>query len=361
MVQERRWLGSWSWFRRGLGALLLALGLPVLAAVSVTINPTTATVTRGQTRTFTATVSGTQVTAVTWTVVEAGGGSLAPSGNTAVYTAPLTGGVYHVKATSTKDPTKSATATVTVPSVVVTISPTTFTLPATSTKQFASTVTGSPDTSVTWSVQEANGGTVSNGGMGNGGGLPGLYQAPTLAGTFHVKATSNADPTKSASATVTVTPVVTISVSPTSATVALGGTQSFTATVGGTANMAVTWSANGGSLSASTGPTVTWTAPIQSGGYTITATSQADPTKSASAVVNVPSTVAISISPTSAVVPLEASQVLTATVSGTANQNVSWLTNAGTLLYGFTCTGTCSPRPAAARRMRPAWFTTTYW
>jgi len=47
---------------------------------------------------------------------------------------------------------------------------------------------------VTWSIQEANGGTIS----------AGLYQAPWQVGTFHVVAQSVADTTKSASATVSV-------------------------------------------------------------------------------------------------------------------------------------------------------------
>ncbi len=365
MVQDR-WVEGWSaalrmfqgllsipW-AKGLSArlrcsllLLLAWGLPTFAAVTITISPTTATVARGGTTTFTPTVSGTQIKAVTWSIVEAGGGTIAPIGrsNAVLYTAPMTGGTYHVKVTSNADPTKSATATVTVPSLVVTVSPVTVTLPANGTQQFSATVTGDANTSVTWSVVEANGGTASNG--GNTGGLPGLYAAPTLPGTFHVKATSNADPSKSATATVTVTPVVTIAVSPTSATVALGGTRSFTATVGGTANTAVNWSATGGTLSTSTGATVTWTAPPQSGGYSITATSQEDPAKSATSVVNVPSTVAISVSPTSAAVPLEGSQILTATVTGTSNLGVSWGTTAGTLSANTGSSVTWTPPNAA--------------
>jgi hypothetical protein len=61
--------------------------------------------------TFTATVTCTTNTNVTWSVVEANGGSITSSG---VYTAPATAGTYHVKATSAADMTKSATATVTV-------------------------------------------------------------------------------------------------------------------------------------------------------------------------------------------------------------------------------------------------------
>lgn len=50
---------------------------------------------------------------------------------------------------------------------------------------------------VVWSVKEANGGTVENG----------LYTAPLRAGTFHVVATLESDPTVSASAAITIPPV----------------------------------------------------------------------------------------------------------------------------------------------------------
>lgn len=88
----------------------------------------------------------------------------------------------------------SGTANVTV-SVGVSLNPTTFTIPILGTKLFVATVTGSVNGLVTWSVVEAGGGSV----------LAGLYTAPAVGGTYHVKATSVADPTKSATATVTVT------------------------------------------------------------------------------------------------------------------------------------------------------------
>ncbi|MBU8898884.1 chitinase [Corallococcus sp. M34] len=82
--------------------------------------------------------------------------------------------------------------------VFVSVSPASLTLQAGQTGQFTATVAGSTNTAVTWSVQEgAAGGAVT---------AAGLYTAPVTAGTYHVVATSQADPSKSASATVTVTP-----------------------------------------------------------------------------------------------------------------------------------------------------------
>jgi hypothetical protein len=78
---------------------------------------------------------------------------------------------------------------------------------------------------------------------------------------------------------------VTVSVSPTAATVASGGAQQFTATVTGSTNTAVTWTATAGSISSSgllTAPTVSAKTTV-----TVTATSQADTTQTASAPVTV--------------------------------------------------------------------------
>lgn len=81
-------------------------------------------------------------------------------------------------------------------SVAVDLHPTAVQLLANATQLFVAAATGTATTSVTWSVQEgASGGGVSS---------TGLYTAPAAGGTFHVVATSVADPSKSAAATVSV-------------------------------------------------------------------------------------------------------------------------------------------------------------
>ena len=66
-------------------------------------------------------------------------------------------------------------------------------------------------------------------------------------------------------------------------TLAAGGSQGFTATVTGTTNTAVTWSASGGTI----GTDGSYHAPATGGGYVVRATSVADPTRSATATVMV--------------------------------------------------------------------------
>ena len=84
---------------------------PPPAAVSVTIAPAGASVWTGGTQAFQATVTGTTNTAVTWSIVEAAGGSISGTG---LYTAPGAAGSFHVKAVSAADGTKSAQAPVSV-------------------------------------------------------------------------------------------------------------------------------------------------------------------------------------------------------------------------------------------------------
>ena len=87
--------------------IVIAGGSP---SVSVSISPATATVQSGKTQQFTATVTGSSNTAVTWTAT---GGAVSSSG---LYTAGSTAGSFTVTATSAADATKSATASVTIAS-----------------------------------------------------------------------------------------------------------------------------------------------------------------------------------------------------------------------------------------------------
>ncbi|MBS1827263.1 MAG: Ig-like domain-containing protein [Acidobacteria bacterium] len=161
------------------------------------------------------------------------------------------------------------------PAVSVNVSPTTATLQPGATQQFTATVTGSTNTAVTWT---ATGGAINS---------TGLYTAGTTAGTFTVKATSAADTTKSATAQVTIatTPTVSISIAPTTTTLQPSQTQQFTATVTGSTNTAVAWTATGGAIT-STG---VYTAGATTGSYAVTATAVTDTTKKATATVNIQS------------------------------------------------------------------------
>jgi len=164
---------------------------PPLPSVSVTVTPKTATLSQGGTQSFTATVTGTTNTAVTWSAQE---GSIDSAG---LYTAPkgLTG-TFRVVAMSQANPTSTGMAAVTIRVPQLTISPLAATLSPQGTQTFTAGVAGFANTSVTWAVQEAGGGQING---------AGFYSAPGAQGLYHVIATSTEPKTLTASATVTVT------------------------------------------------------------------------------------------------------------------------------------------------------------
>ena len=229
-----------------------------------------ATLSTGGQQQFTAYVSGTSNTAVTWSAT---GGTVTTSG---LYTAPGTAGTYTVTATSAADTTKSASASVTVSQasqVSVSVSPTAVSMNQGAQQQFTATVAGTSNTGVNWSLISGSG-TVSS---------SGLFTAPNKQESDTVQAQSQADTTKTATATVSVA-AVGITLSPISATVQPSGTQQFTATVTGTTNTGVAWSELGSGSVTQTG---LYTAPATTETDTVTATALASSaaTKSASVTV----------------------------------------------------------------------------
>lgn len=161
--------------------------------VTVTVSPSSATVLRDATQTFTATVTGATNSAVTWSVTESAGGTIDSAG---VYTPPPNGsGTFHVVATSQAN-SAAGEAVVTVPMPQVTLNPPSATLHPTATQSFVATLTGLTNTNVNYTVQETAGGTITS---------TGLYTAPSAGGFYHVVATSSEETTVTASATVSVT------------------------------------------------------------------------------------------------------------------------------------------------------------
>jgi hypothetical protein len=146
------------------------------------------------------------------------------------------------------------------------------------TSQFAATVNNASNTAVSWSVVEgAAGGSVSS---------SGAYAAPTVTGTFHVMATSQADATKTDTAEVTVAQEGVV-VSPATASLSYGGQKQFAAAVTGLTDTSVTWvvkeGANGGTIT-STG---LYSAPSATGTFHVSVTSNADTTQSDLATIAV--------------------------------------------------------------------------
>lgn len=112
----------------------------------------------------------------------------------------------------------------------------------------------------------------------DGDGLASIqFQAPNEAGQSSITASHTTDTAKLLEDTITITYGASLTISPVAALVDAGGTVEFTATTTNLSPAKVTWSATAGTTIQSTGDlTATWTAPIDAGGYTITATSVAN-------------------------------------------------------------------------------------
>lgn len=128
-------------------------------------------------------------------------------------------------------------------------------------------------------------------------------------------------------------PAVTVSISPTSATLAAGGTQAFAPTVQNTADTNVTWyvnQVNGGSsatgIITSTG---VYTAPsvASPATFTITAVADSNTSISASASVTVTPIVSVTVNPHNAAVETAHTLQLSANVVNTTNVAVTWQVN----------------------------------
>jgi uncharacterized protein YjdB len=296
----------------------VTVAAPVVNSVSV--SPAAPSILTGATQQFSATVQGTVANkSVTWSAT---GGTISANG---LFTAPANAGTATVKATSVADPTKSASATISVsaPTVTsITVSPKTASILTGASEQFTASVQGTvTNKSIAWSTTS---GVITS---------AGVFTAGATAGTATITVTSLADPTKTATATVTIAAatVSSVSISPTTASISTGATQQFTAAVQGTVtNKAVTWSASAGTVSAAG----LLTAPATAAKVTVTATSVADNTKSASATVtvNAPTVTSISVSPSTVSILTLATQQFTANVQGTVtDKSVTWSASSGAI------------------------------
>lgn len=194
---------------------------------------------------------------------------------------PFSSGNISVAKTFTLTVTNAAgtpdTKSVVVTPMEVAVSPSTASLSVGGTQGFSASITGGTNNALTWNCTGGN--------LSSTTGANTTWTAPGTAGTYTITATSQADSRAVASATVTVHPQ--IGISPPSASIHRGGALSYAATVTGASNHGVRWSASGGTLSATTGGSITWSAPTALGAYTITATSDADALVSGNATANV--------------------------------------------------------------------------
>jgi hypothetical protein len=251
----------------------------IICTATNSISPSTAQIALGQTKTFTASFCIASGTAITWDVDGIVGGSAATGtiastgGSTALYTAPAdlpTPNPVTIHATAPLPAAGSieASASVTITSSVsVHVSPASANLALTQRASFTATVGNTPDTSVTWSVNNIPNGNASVGQVCVSGSSPCTppagpisgsidYLAPAFAPAMNpvvLTATSHADVSRSGVALITIGAAsgpVAVAVSPPYAFVPPSGatlsTQQFFASVTNTTNTGVTWSVQSG-------------------------------------------------------------------------------------------------------------------
>ena len=183
--------------------------------VGVSVAPGTASLQTGGSQSFTATVSNTTNTNVTWQVngVAGGNSTVGTVSSAGAYTAPSavpSPALVSVSAVSVADPTRSGAAQVTIaaappapPPVGVSIAPGTASLQTGASQEFTATVTNTTNATVTWQVNGTTGGDATVGVIS----ASGVYSAPSLVpspATVSVTAVSAVDPTRSGSAQVTI-------------------------------------------------------------------------------------------------------------------------------------------------------------
>jgi hypothetical protein len=300
----------------------------------------------GSTQKFLAMVTGSTDLSVTWQVNGVAGGTSATgtvdaNGN---YTAPRrvpSPPMVAVKAVSNADPTAVANADVTVTSdLTVAIQPAMPSVELGATQAFMAQVTGSgnPLGTVTWSVGGANCAGAACGTIS----AAGAYTAPQVLpspANVTITATSVADSSKLMNVIVPITSKFMLAVSG-PAGVNPAAMAQFNALLtpapGSNPSTAMNWSVSGPGCAGANNPCGTistagvFTAPStapQPNSIVITATSVADPSKSANAMTQVITQVGITVTPASVTVLLEQSKQFGAIVTGLVNPAVQWYVN----------------------------------
>ena len=224
-----------------------------------------------------------------------------------------------------------------VPLPVVTVSPNSTSVPAGLSQQFTATVVTSIPTTLTWAVNNIQGGNSIVGTITDSG----YYMAPATVpspDTITVKAISSAESNPFGAALVKITPPptkVVVSVSPTVSEVAAGSTLQFSSGVTGTSNTAVEWSVNGITGGNPTVGTVTTTgfyaAPLSlpnPATVTVTATSVAQSSASGSGSVTISNpSAAVRLSPASTSVWAASTVQFVASAPGIHNPVFKWSVN----------------------------------
>jgi hypothetical protein len=360
-------------------------GYNAIDAISVSITPPTMTVPTGTIQTFTATVNGSGEQTVQWEVNGTPGGApiigtIDSSGNyTAPQFVPIPANVV-ITAVPNADNTKQGNATVTITGALlpatVLMSPRIAALQVGTEMKLSGGVTGPADTSVIWKVNGIANGNASVGTIAPGSDNTAVYTAPEKVpnpATVTIQAVSHAEPTRLASCPVTISlqapTVPTITITPVMLKVQSENSQAFTADVINASDTSVYWEVGGdvggnqtdGTI-ASEGNQGVYTAPVSvpplGDTVSISAVPVASPTRfsSGSVAITPPPVLGLSVNLKGGTkLETGSSEIVTATLSNTSNESVTWQVNG--ILGGNSTYGTIVPlqaNPLQANYFAPA-------
>jgi hypothetical protein len=346
--------------------------------IAISVQPPTANVAPGGAQVFVASISGSGGLAggVMWSVNGAAGGNatvgtiVVNGASSAVYTAPVvipSPAVVTVTAASVADPAKTGGAAVTIVCATQnSIAPPTAQVALGQAQTFTASFCGIGTAAIAWDANGISGGSAAVGTIIATGATTASYTAPANLPTTNPVTIPAAAAGSTVSATTTIVSSVSVSVSPPSASILTSARVTLAPTVTNTADASVTWSVNSiangnaavgqicqqasspcvapsGASSASVDYVAPATVPTVNP-VTVTATSEADASKSGSALISIsaPSTnVVVTVSPLYAFLPPSgggsSTQQFFPVVTGTTNGNVTWSVQSG--VAGQGCAG----------------------
>ena len=321
---------------------------PAPVAPSITTQPSSQTVTAGQTATFSVTASGTAPLSYQWQK-----NSTTISGATSsAYTTPATtpsdsGALFTVTVSNSVGTVTSNAATLTVnPTPVVpsiTTQPTSQTVTAGQTATFSVTATGTAPLSYQW---QKNGAAIS-------GATSSSYTTPAETTSdngaqFTVVVSNSVGSLTSSAATLTVNPAPvapSITTQPTGQTVTAGQTATFSVTATGTAPLSYQWQKNATAISGATSSVYTTAATTASDSgalFTVTVSNSAGTVTSNAATLTVNVPPSITTQPAGQTVTAGQTATFSVTASGTAPLSYQWQKN-GAAISGATSASYTTP------------------
>jgi hypothetical protein len=311
---------------------------------AITSNPTSQTVTAGQTATFMVAATGTAPMTYQWRMNGSSiGGATSASFTTAATTTASSGETFSVAVSNSAGSATSGSAALTVnpaaTAPAITSNPTSQTVLAGKTATFSVVAGGTAPMTYQWSM---NGTAIS--GATSASYTTAATTAANSGETFSASVSNSAGSATSSSATLTVNPAVTaptVTSNPVSQTVIAGKTATFSVVATGSAPMTYQWSMNGTAISGATSASYTTSATTTANSgetFSASVSNSAGSATSGNATLTVNPVVtspAITSNPTNQTVIAGQTATFFVAASGTAPLTYQWSMN-GTAISGAT-------------------------